>query len=142
MPTCVSMRKNILAHVHAVNNSLLTGIFADVLVKKRKGAIVRRGGQANDKDVKVTEHLTPHIYVSGVGTSRTFDAVKEFRRIFLIVDNLLRRFAIGCHKFRKRCFLRAFIQLVAFEDGIHSLNGADADLNVIGNKEVFSLRTP
>ena len=46
--------EDIFPHIHTVNNSLLPGIFThDIFVEKSKGAVIRGGGQADNKSVKV-----------------------------------------------------------------------------------------
>ena len=60
-------------------------------------------------------------------------AVEEFRQIFFVVDDFLRRLAIDGSVFGKGCLFRRFIQFLTAQDGVHPLNGADADLYVCGH---------
>ena len=125
--------ENVLAHIHAVDDGLLTGILADhVLVEKGKGAFVRRGGQADDESVEILQHLIPHV----VDRPMAFidnDAVEKFRGIFLVVDDLFRRLRVGPGLLKEGFFLCGFIHFLTLQDGVHPLNGADADLDVIGD---------
>ena len=123
--------ENILADIHTVNDSLFSRIFADdIFVEKRKGAVIRGGGQANDKRIKVGQHLTPYI-INGAVAFIHDNAVKELRRIFFIVHYFFGGFAFCRNKLRKGFFLSRFVQFFALQDGVHSLNGTDADLNIV-----------
>ena len=88
--------EDILPHVDAVDNGLLPGVLTDhIFVEEGKGALVRRGGQANQEGVEVVQHLLPHI-VDGAVTLIDDDAVKEFRRVFLVIYHLFDRLAVRC----------------------------------------------
>ena len=55
-------QKDILSHVHAVDDRLLARIFADnILVEKHKSAFVRRCDQPDDEYVEIGEYLTLHM---------------------------------------------------------------------------------
>ena len=69
--------EDILPYVDAVDNGLLPGVLTDhIFVEEGKGALVRRGGQANQEGVEVVQHLLPHI-VDGSVTLVNDDAVKR-----------------------------------------------------------------
>ena len=81
-------QEDILTHVYAVNDGLLTGILADnILIKKRKGAFVRRGCQTDDECIEILQHLIPDI-VNGPVALVDYDAVKKLRRILFVIDDL------------------------------------------------------
>ena len=61
------------------------------------------------------------------------DAVEKFRGILFVVDDLFCRLRVGSSLLKEGFFLCGFVHLLALQDGIHPLNGADADLNVIGD---------
>ena len=61
------------------------------------------------------------------------DAVEKLRGIFLVVDDLFRRLRVGPGLLEEGFFLCGFIHFLVLQDGIHPLNGADADLDVIGD---------
>ena len=123
--------KDILANVNAVNDSLFSWVLADnILVEKRKSTVIRGGGQANDKGIKIGQHLAPHI-INGAVAFIHDNAVKELRRIFLVVHHLFGSLALCRNKLRKGFFLDRFVQFFALQDGVHSLNGADANLDIV-----------
>ena len=129
--------ENILADIDTVNNSLLSRVFADyIFIKESKCPFIRGSGQTDNKRVKIGQYLTPDI-IDGPMTLIDNDAVKEFRRIFRIVNDFLRRFRFRCHIFLKRNFFRALIKFFPLQDRVHSLNGADTDLNIIWNIGTF-----
>ena len=125
--------ENILSNIDSVNNSLLTGIFANyIFIKERKGTLVRCSSQADDKGIKILENLIPDV----VNRAMAFvndNAVEEFRRILFVVNDFFRCFGICGNILVKRDFFRGFVQFLSFENGVHSLNGADADLHTVGN---------
>ena len=125
--------ENVLAHIHAVDDGLLTGILADhVLVEKGKGAFVRRGGQADDESVEILQHLIPHV----VDRPMAFidnDAVEKFRGVLFVIDDLFCGLCVGSGLLEEGFFLCGFIHFLTLQDGVHPLNGADADLDVIGD---------
>ena len=125
--------ENVLAHIHAVDDGLLTGILADhVLVEKGKGALVRRGGQANDEGVEIFQHLIPNV----IDRPMAFiddDAVEKLRGNLFVIDDLFCGLCVGSGLLEEGFFLCGFIHFLALQDGVHPLNGADADLDVIGD---------
>ena len=124
--------EDIFADIHAVDNSLLTGILADhVLLKVRNGALVRRCGQADEKGVEVFEHLAPDVIDGAVALVHD-DAVEKLRRDLRVVDDLPNGLPVGGGVFKQGFLLDGLVQLLTFEDGIHSLDRADVDLHVFG----------
>ena len=106
--------KDILANVNAVNDSLFSWVLADnILVEKRKSTVIRGGGQANDKGIKIGQHLAPHI-INGAVAFIHDNAVKELRRNFGIVDDLFWCFAFGGDIFRKGNLFCLFVQFFPF----------------------------
>ena len=121
----------VLAHVHAVDDSLLAGILAgDVLVEKGKGALVRRGRQADHKGVEVVKDLAPHV-VDGAVALVHDDAVEGFRRNLGVVHHGQRGLAVGGLQLREGRLFRLLVQLLALENGVHALDGADIDLGAV-----------
>ena len=124
-------QEDILAHVDAVDDGLLAGIFADhVLVEKGESALVRCGSQADEEGVKILQNLIPHV----IDRPMAFiddDAIEEFGRIFFIVDDLFCRLRVRAALFEEGFFLCRFVHLLALEDRIHALDRADADLDII-----------
>ena len=105
---------NVLANVNAVQNGLLSRIFADkIFIEVADGSLIRRSGQADDKRIKIGKHLTPYI----VNRTMAFiynDTVKELRRNFGIVDDLFWCFAFGGDIFRKGNLFCLFVQFFPF----------------------------
>ena len=129
--------KHVLAHVYAVNDGLLARVLADdVLVEEGKGALVRRGCQPDDKGVKVFENLAPDVVYGAVALVHD-DAVEEFRGILGVIYDLLAGLGVCAAQLEHGFLLRGFVQLLAFEDGVHALDRADADLNIVGDIGAF-----
>ena len=130
-------QKNIFTYIDTVYNRLFTGIFADdIFIKKGKSSLIWCSSQPNDKRIKIGKHLTPHI----INRAMTFvhnNTIKKFWRIFCIIYHFFWRLGIGSCIFCKGCFLSRFIQFFTFEDRIHSLNRADANLNIRRNIRRF-----
>ena len=121
-------QENVLPYVYAINNSLFPGILADyIFVKKSEGALIRRGCQSYDEGVEILQHLAPDIVDRAV-TLVHDDAVEKLRRVFDVINYLPGWFYIGGDIFVKWCFLGGFIQILALQNGIHPLDGADIDL--------------
>ena len=126
-------QENILSYVDTVNDGLFARILADyVLMEESKGTLVGCGGQADDKGIKILQNLAPHV-VDGAVTLVDDDAVEEFGRVLGIIYNFLGGFGISGNVFVEGGLLGGIVQLLAFEDGVHSLDGADADLYALGN---------
>ena len=97
-------QENIFTDVHAVDDSLLTGIFTDnVFIEKGKGTLVRCGSQTDDKGVKVFQHLLPDIINRTVALIND-NHIKEFRGILGIINNLFRTLLVSRGKFTERGF--------------------------------------
>ena len=126
-------QKHVLAHVHAVYDRLFARIFADnVLVEERKRPLVGRCGQSDDEGVKIFKHLLPYI-VDGTVAFIYYYAIEELWRVFRVVNNLFGCRGIGGCIFIERCFLCGFVKFFTLKDGEHSLNGAYANLDAIGD---------
>ena len=122
--------EDVLPHVDSVNDGLLSGILADhILMEKGKGTFVRCGRQANDKCVKIFQHLTPDIVNRSMALVHN-DAVKELRRIFFVVDHFLWRFAVGGDILAEWGLLCGLVQVLALQNRVHPLDGADVDLRI------------
>ena len=125
--------EDVLTDIDPIDNGLLSRIFADhVLVEKGKGALVRRGGQADDESVEILQHLIPHV----VDRPMAFidnDAVEKLRGNLFVIDDLFCGLCVGSGLLEEGFFLCGFIHFLTLQDGVHPLNGADADLDVIGD---------
>ena len=125
--------EDILTDIDTINNGLLTGILADhVLVEKGKGTLVWRSGQANDEGVEIFQHLVPNV----VDRPMAFiddDAVEKLRGNLFVIDDLFCGLCVGSGLLEEGFFLCGFIHFLTLQDGVHPLNGADADLDVIGD---------
>ena len=127
---------DVAAHIDAVGNGLLVGVFADhVLIEKAEGSIVGRGGEADQEGVEVVQHLFPEVVDAPVAFVDD-DEVEELNGQFRVISYRHRLpFLPSC--FAGVCLFGLFIQLFALEDGIEPLNGADIDLIVGGHKARF-----
>ena len=82
---------DVLADIDAVDDRLLARILADdILVEIRKGTLVRRSGQTDDKGVKVGQHLAPYVVDRAV-TFIDDDTIEKLRRVLGVVDDLFSR---------------------------------------------------
>lgn len=61
------------------------------------------------------------------------DAVEELRGILAVIDDLFCRLRVGPALLEEGFFLGGFVDLFTLQDGIHALNGADADLDIVRN---------
>ena len=126
-------QENILSNIYTIHNGLFSRIFTNyIFIKERKCPIVRCRSQAHNKCIKIRQNLTPHI-VNGSMTFIYDDYIKEFRRIFLVVNHLFRCLTFSCRQFCKRSFFRRFIQFFALQNGIHSLYCTDTYLYIAWN---------
>ena len=126
-------QKYVLAYVHTINDCLFARIFAyDIFVEERKRPLVGRCGQSDDEGIKIFKHLLPYV-VDGAMAFIYDYAIKEFRRVFRVVNNLFRCLGIGGYIFVERSLLGGFVKFFTFEDGIHSLYGAYTNLDTIGD---------
>ena len=58
---------DVTAHIDAVGNGFFVGVFADdVLIEKTEGAVVGRGGKADQKGIKIVQHLFPEVVNAAV----------------------------------------------------------------------------
>ena len=84
-----------IADVDAIGHGFFVAVFADdVLLEEAVGAVVRRGGEADQEGVEVVEHLLPEV-VDGAVAFIDDDEVEELGRDFFVVDDGQRLFAAG-----------------------------------------------
>ena len=98
-------------------------------LKKPIGARVWRGGQADEKGVEVFDHLPPEVVDRAVALIDD-DEVEELDGNFCVVDDgqrLLGRLPASSAGFSSSALSSSGS---SFEDGVHALNGADADLAI------------
>ena len=108
---------------------MLVGVFGnDVLVEKPEGALVGRGGEADQAGIKVVEHLLPQVVDAAVAFIDD-DEVEGFHRYCRVVAHEL--FLLdGLLEFVERQVFGGIVDGLAGEDRIHALDGADADLRM------------
>ena len=125
--------EDVLTDIDPIDNGLLARILADhVLVEKGKGTLVWRSGQANDEGVEIFQHLIPNV----IDRPMAFiddDAVEKLRGNLFVIDDLFCGLCVGSGLLEEGFFLCGFIHFLTLQDGVHPLNGADADLDVIGD---------
>jgi hypothetical protein len=108
---------------------LLVGVFGDdVFVEEAEGALVGRGGEADQAGVEVVEHLLPQVVDAAVAFVDD-DEVEGFHRHGRVVADEL--FLLGglLHFVERHVFGR-FVDRLATQDGVHALDGADAHLRM------------
>ena len=120
---------DVVADVDAIGHRLLVAVLGDdVLVEEAEGALVGRGGEADQEGVEVVEHLLPQVVDAAVALVDD-DEVEVFDRHGRVVADelcLLR----GLLHFVQRDVFGGFVDRLAAEDGVHALDGADAHLRV------------
>ena len=130
-------QEDILTHIDAIDDGLLSGVFADnILIEERKSALVRCCGQANLESVKVLQHLFPHI-VDGSVALVDDNYIKEFGRVFSVINNFLGGLLVDRGIFKERFAFGGLIQLLTPENGVHALDGTDTHLHIGRNKGRF-----
>ena len=123
---------DLVADVDAVGDGFLVGVFGDeVLLEEAVGAPVGGGGEADQKGVEVFEDLPPEVVDRAVALIDD-DEVEELGRDLFVVDDGERLLAL-------RTGLGGVLLVLALghfpplEDGIHPLDGGDADLGICGD---------
>ncbi len=123
------------ADIDAVGDGLFMVVFADdVLSEEAVGAVVRRGGQADEAGVEIFQDLPPEIVDRAVAFVDD-DEVEEFRWNLAVIDNRHRLFRLN--HFRRVDLLGGFIHLPVLQERVHALDGTDADLAVPGDEGRF-----
>ena len=118
--------------VDTVGNGLLMAVFADdVRFEEPIGAVVRRGRQADEIGVEVFQDLAPQV-VNRAVTFVDDDEVEELGRNLRVIDDRLR--LSDLHHLRRVDFLGGFVHILAPQQRVHALDGADADLAVLGDE--------
>ncbi len=103
-------------------------------MKETVGAVVRRGGQANQAGVEIFQYLAPQV-VDGAVALVDKDEIKELDGDLRVVDHRHRLFRL--HHLGRIDLFRRRIEFLILEQRIHAPNGADADLAVLGDKGRF-----
>ena len=123
---------DLVAHVDPVGDGFLVAVVADdVLAKEAVGAVVGRGGEAEEEGVEVVEHLLPEV-IDGTVALIDDDEVEEFGRHTVAVDDGERLFRLG-ELFGRAALLGGLVERLVLEDRVEALDGADADLTVGGD---------
>ena len=124
---------DLVADIDAVGDRLLMAVFADhVLLEEPIGAVIRRGGQTDEKGVEVLQHLTPQV-VNRAMTLVDDDEIEELGWNLAAIDH--RHRFLGPNL--QLCGIDLFgslVQLLALQERIHALDGADADLAIPADK--------
>ena len=116
--------------VHTIGHSLLMGVFGDdVLLEEAVGRSAGGGGQADEEGVEVFEDLPPEV-VDGAVTFIDDDEVEELGWNLFVVGNGERFLALHRGGLGGVLLVLALGHFPALEDGIHPLDGRDADFGV------------
>ena len=121
-----------VADIDAVGDGLFMIVFADdILLEEAVGAVVRRGGQTDEIGVEILQNLTPEVVNRAVAFVDD-DEIEELRRNLAVVDN--RHGLPGLNEFRRIDLLGGVIHLLALQERVHALDGADANLAIPGDE--------
>ncbi len=123
---------HLVADIDTVGDGFFVGVFADhVFLEKTVSAVVRGGGEANQKGVEVIQHLLPQVVDRAVAFVDE-DEVEKFQRQLGVVNHRHGLFGFG----QQFCGIDVFqvaVEFFTFEYGIQALNGADTHLAVFGD---------
>ena len=120
-----------IADIDAIGNGLFMVVFAnDVLFEEAVGAVVRCGSQADEVSIEIFKNLTPNVVNRAVAFVDD-DEVKELRWNPVVITD--RHWLFKLNPLRRIDLLGGFIQILALQNRIHSLDGADTDLTVLCN---------
>ncbi len=121
--------KHVVADVHAIGHGVLVAVLRhDVLVEEAEGALVGRGGEADQAGVKIIEHLLPQVVDAAVAFVDD-DEVEGFNGHGRVVaDELF--LGLGLLHLVERNVFGRFVDGLTAQDGIHALDGADAHLRM------------
>ena len=123
---------NFVADVDTVGDGLLMAVFADdVPFEESIGAVVRRGRQANEIGVEVFQDLAPQVVNRAVAF--VDDEVEELGRNLRVIDDRHRLSGLY-HQLRRVGLLGGFVHLPVPQQRVHALDGAHADLAVLGDE--------
>ena len=128
-------------HIHAIGHGLFVCVFAHhILVEETVGAVIGRCGQSNKECVEILQHLPPQI----VNTTVAFvndDDIEHLNRHFRVV--IYRNGLFDKGAFVRVIAFETFVQFFPFQDAVHPLNGADANLrrwvNVAARKPLYRI---
>ena len=120
---------HVIADVDAIGDGLLVGVFGDdVLVEKAEGALIGGGREADERGVEVIQHLLPEV----VNAAMTFVDDNEIESLDGNGGIVAYRLFLGgaLLQFVEGDIFGGVVDGLAAENGIHALNGGDADLRV------------
>ena len=121
--------KHVVTDVDTVSHRLFVGVFGhNVFFEKTNSALVWRGGQANQKGVKVVQHLHPQVVDAAVAFVDD-DEIKCFHGDGRVVAHNFGLLA-GLLDFVERHILSRIVNRLARQDRVHTLNGGDNDLGM------------
>ena len=123
---------NFALHIDAIGHGVFVGVFRDdILPEERVSAGLGCGGEADVEDVEVFHDLPPEVVDRLVAfiddheieeLGRDFSAVNDRKRLAAALGALGGIFIFG-----------RLIEIAALENGIHALDGAYADLSILGH---------
>ena len=104
---------NLVADIDAVGDGFFMAVVADdVLPEEAVGAVVGRGGEADQRRIEVVEHLLPEV----VDAAMAFvdeDEIEELGRDFGVVGDRGRGF--GLDQFGRVDFFGGFVELLVLQ---------------------------
>jgi len=100
----------------------------DVLVEEAKGALVRRGGEADEEGIEVVEHQLPQVVDGAVALVDDDEIESLDGRAGVVVHHL--GLALRLSQLVQRHILGRVVDGLTGEDGIQPLDGGDAHLGV------------
>jgi hypothetical protein len=116
------------------DGAFMTVLADDVLAEEAECAVVGCR-QARQVGVRVLDDLASEI-VNGAVALIDDAEVEELRRDLLVVDGWQRLFR-ACEVLGGVTFLGAFVERLVFQDGVHPLDSADADLAAPGDERAL-----
>ena len=123
---------DLVADVDLVRHSLFVGVFADdILLKEPVGAVVRRGGEADQEGIEILDDLAPQVVDRAVALIDD-DHVEIFGRERGVVDDR-QGFPAVRWPFLGMLLFRAFREFLPFERRVHALDRGDDDLHIAGD---------
>ena len=127
--------EHVEVHVHPVGHGLGVAVLHhQVLVEEGDGLDAGRGGEAHQEGVEVLQHLAPHA-VDGAVALVDHDEVVRLDGHLRVVGHLHRLVGGGVEA---RPLVEVFGELLAPQDGVEALDGADVDFGggLVGHVEL------
>ncbi len=126
---------NLVADVHPVGDGFFMAVVADdILFEEAVGAVVGRGGEADQAGVEIVEHLLPEVVDAAVAFVDE-DEVEEFGRDFGVVGD--GGGCLGLDQFSRVDFFGGFVELLVLQQRVKALDGRDADVGALVDEAVL-----